>query len=130
MNIRKRGLTSTGHKKGIFFPNVEVSPSVTKIMFEVSHPIKVSPVKAINLTWSKIQSIYSFPCLFYSYGSFGFWTAFLKQRGDVILSTGTTKTPTFLESLVRSALPRWIFLSDPCYTKDVDGNALLIDDCA
>ncbi len=49
--------------------------------------------------------------------------------GDVILATGTTQTPTFLENHVRASLPDWIFISDPCYYKNADGNVTLVDNC-
>jgi len=41
-------------------------------------------------------------------GTFGFWSAFLKEKGDVILATGTSKSPYFLERLVRKYLPKYI----------------------
>ena len=66
----------------------------------------------------------------FSYGSFGFWTAFLKhQKGDVILAKGTSKTPTFLEKLVSQFLPNWTFLQDPCYEKDKSGNPTMVHNC-
>jgi hypothetical protein len=67
--------------------------------------------------------------IIFSYGTFGFWSAFLKQQGDVILANGTSKEPTFLENLVRSFLPRWTFVSDPCFLKDSEGNIQVIDNC-
>ena len=67
--------------------------------------------------------------MLYSYGTFGFWTAFLKQQGDVILATGTTKVPTFLEIVVRPSLPQWTFLNDPCFSKDSYGNLQHADNC-
>jgi hypothetical protein len=44
--------------------------------------------------------------------------------GDVILATGTTKVPTFLENEVRPNLPRWTFLSDICFEKNEKGNVI------
>ena len=63
----------------------------------------------------------------HSYGTFGFWTAFLKQQGDVILATGSTKVPTLSE--VRYSLPQWTFLNDPCFNKDSNGNVKQADNC-
>jgi hypothetical protein len=64
-----------------------------------------------------------------SFGTFGFWTAFLKEEGDVILATGTSKGPTFVESMVRAHLPKWAFLQDPCFIREPDGTVKPIEGC-
>jgi hypothetical protein len=65
----------------------------------------------------------------FSYGTFGFWSAFLKGHGDVILATGTSQVSTFIEEDVSKVLHRWIFLKDPCYGKDEDGNIRILSAC-
>ena len=64
-----------------------------------------------------------------SFGTFGFWSAYLKGSGDVILATGTSKVPTFVEYFVRRVLPKWIFLQDPCFKKDHNGKVHLDNKC-
>jgi len=45
-----------------------------------------------------------------SLGTFGFWSAFLKGRGDVISVTGTSSKPEYIEPIVRQYLPNWKFI--------------------
>ena len=65
-----------------------------------------------------------------SYGTFGFWSAFLKMGGDVILAAEMTKNPTFLEAVVPTNLPNWIFLNDPCLFKNESGVVITKVGCA
>jgi hypothetical protein len=51
------------------------------------------------------------------------------MTGDVILATGTSKNPTFLEQEVRGSLQQWKFLQDPYFEKDKDGNIVNKKDC-
>jgi hypothetical protein len=51
------------------------------------------------------------------------------MSGDVILATGTSKVPTFIEYEVRPNLPQWTFLQDPCYTKNSTGDVIAKPDC-
>jgi hypothetical protein len=51
------------------------------------------------------------------------------MSGDVILATGTSKVPTFMEYEVRPNLPQWTFLIDPCYTKNATGDVIAKLDC-
>jgi hypothetical protein len=64
-----------------------------------------------------------------SYGTFGFWSAYLKGSGDVIMASETSKVPTFVEENVRQILKHWNFIPDPCYQKDHLGNVTLLNDC-
>ena len=52
-----------------------------------------------------------------SYGTFGFWTAYLKADDNVILATGTSKIPIFPLAQAKAFLPAWTLLQDPCYNK-------------
>lgn len=66
---------------------------------------------------------------FSSYGTFGFWSAYLKGSGDVILASGSSLEPTYVEVNVRPFLLNWIFLNDPCYTVDTNGSLSLLNEC-
>jgi hypothetical protein len=65
----------------------------------------------------------------YSLGTFGFWSAFLKGGGDVILVTGTSTKPEYIEPMVRQHLPKWKYIQDPCYSKDNNGIVKLKEEC-
>ena len=56
-----------------------------------------------------------------SYGTFSFWTAFMKAGGDVIYATGFSKAPTFIELHIRSSRLPWTPLDDPCFEKNSTG---------
>ena len=83
-----------------------------------AHAYLVNPARKI-LFWKSI----------FSHGTFGFWTAFLKQQGDVILPTGTAKTAIYLETLIRQFLPSWTFLQDPCFIKSDQEIVTMIKNC-
>jgi len=62
-------------------------------------------------------------------GTFGLWSAYLRQNGHVILVNETSPTPTYIEPFIREHLPNWMFIQDPCYHKDSMGNLQLKEDC-
>ena len=75
--------------------------------------------------------IYAFDLVFhYSFGTFGFWSAYLKGQGDVILDSGTSPVPTLIETFIRNSLTRWKFIQDPCFQRDQRGKVQLVQDCA
>jgi hypothetical protein len=51
------------------------------------------------------------------------------MSGEVILATGTTKLPTFLEAGVRPNLKRWTFLADPCFARKDSGDNSIKSEC-
>ena len=66
---------------------------------------------------------------FSSFGTFGFWTAYLKESGDVTLATGFSLTPDFMEKMIRYVFPEWTFISDPCFQREKDGNLTTVNGC-
>jgi hypothetical protein len=62
-------------------------------------------------------------------GTFGFWTAYLKEKGDVVFVTGTSSYPIYTEPAIREHLQSWILIQDPCYQKDEQGAVKLKDEC-
>ncbi len=62
-------------------------------------------------------------------GTFGFWTAYLKGKGDVIFVTGTSAYPAYTEPSIRGHLGNWKLMEDPCYEKDSEGGLSLKEDC-
>jgi len=62
-------------------------------------------------------------------GTFGLWSAYWKEKGEVIVSNGTTPNPAYIEPFIRTHLPNWMFIQDPCYLKDSMGELKLKEDC-
>ena len=62
-------------------------------------------------------------------GTFGLWSAYLKEKGEVIVVNGTSPKPTYIEPSIRTHLPNWVFIQDPCYFKDSEGELKLKEDC-
>jgi len=67
--------------------------------------------------------------IYASFGTFGFWSAFLKGRGDVIGATGTSVTPHYVTYGASIYLKKWIFLNDPCYTILPNKTLVVLDEC-
>jgi hypothetical protein len=82
------------------------------------------------IIFSTICYILGYFFLKYSLGTFGFWTAYLKEKGDVIFVTGTSAYPTYTEPSIREHLQNWKLLEDPCYEKNSEGDMSLKEDCA
>jgi hypothetical protein len=62
-------------------------------------------------------------------GTFGFWTAYLKGKGEVVFVTGTSTYPEYTEQAVRENLQNWKLVQDPCYQKDNQGVVKLKEEC-
>ena len=63
-----------------------------------------------------------------SYGTFGFWTAYLAQ-GDAIMANGfSTKQPYLIGSIAKAKVPGWTTLNDPCYNV-TNGKIELTEEC-
>ena len=65
----------------------------------------------------------------YSLGTFGFWTAYLKENGEVIFVTGTSSYPAYTEPTIRDHLQHWKLFQDPCYERDNQGAVKLKEEC-
>ena len=60
-----------------------------------------------------------------SFGTFSFWSAYLRPSGDVIVADGYYQKPPLLLTYIKKALPQWKLLRDPCYensSKHQNGN--------
>lgn len=57
------------------------------------------------------------------YGTFAFWSAYLKPKGQVIMASGFSSKPTPLLTDVQTSLKTWILMNDPCYVKPDNKNA-------
>ena len=54
--------------------------------------------------------------LFLSFGTFSFWSAYLKFPGDdVIVADGYYETQPVLLTYIKEIKPQWRTLNDPCY---------------
>ena len=55
---------------------------------------------------------------FFSFGTFGFWTAYLRPKpGKVIVADGYAPEYHILTNHIKSTLPEWTTLADPCFSK-------------
>merc|ERR1712038_1953193 len=53
-----------------------------------------------------------------SFGTFGFWTAYLRTKpGKVIVADGYAPEYHILTNHIKSTLPEWTTLDDPCFSK-------------
>ena len=51
-------------------------------------------------------------------GTFGFWTAYLRPKpGKVIMADGYAPEYHILTNHIKSTLPEWTLLADPCFSK-------------
>ena len=56
--------------------------------------------------------------IFFSFGTFGFWTAYLRPKpGKVIVADGYAPEYHILTNHIKSTLPEWTILADPCFSK-------------
>merc|ERR1712018_724568 len=51
-----------------------------------------------------------------SFGTFSFWSAFLKPEGEVVVADGYASQETILLTYIKQFLPKWTLISDPCFT--------------
>ena len=51
-----------------------------------------------------------------SFGTFSFWSAFLKPEGEVVVADGYASQETILLTYIKQYLPKWTLISDPCFT--------------
>ncbi len=52
-----------------------------------------------------------------------------KERGDVVMATGNSNIPNFLEKLVGEHLRSWKFLKDPCFSRNENNEIVRKENC-
>lgn len=66
--------------------------------------------------------------MFCSFGTFSFWSAYLRPTGDVVVADGYYQIRTSLLEYINTTLP-WKLLRDPCYHYSEAGVPLLTEQC-
>lgn len=56
-----------------------------------------------------------------SFGTFSFWSAYLRPSGDVIVADGYYETQPLLLTYIKKTLSQWRLLPDPCYENSPPG---------
>lgn len=64
-----------------------------------------------------------------SFGTFSFWSAYLRASGDVIVADGYYETQPLLLTYIKKTLSNWRLLPDPCY-ENLHGRLKLSKQCS